>query len=521
MLDLHPLANYIAACFAQSKSPALAVAIVNKEKLLWTSRYGTLAPGVPLPDDALFPAGSITKSFVACAIMRAIEAGRLALDAPVTDYLPWFSVQNRFLPIQIRHLLMHTAGLFSIMDESPDQHSAVYALRQHDIPYPPGSRFHYSDAGYQTLALVLESVYGLSFPEVMDQQVFRPLGMNDSYGATTFAMRSRMPVGLAPVEDDVPAGPHNPFAPAPWFEVCSGDSSILVTLEDMTQFARMLLNEGQPLVSPETYAQMTSDKISCPFGEYGYGLILSAENGQDIVFHNGGMPGHVAQVRVDRRSGLGVVILAARPLPTGLFDTLLDRLVSLVQGEGASFTVPSSARIENPARYTGTYHHLKQSFTFVTDSGDLYLENGAMRLKLLPHPDGILIPDRAFAPCFLDFHFDERGAATGFYLGSDHFIRAGLVPPQVDPPPAGWRAYPGHYRSHIPWQSNFYILLRGADLIMLAPDGLTTPLHPLQGDRFAVADADSPDRLHFHDIVAGKALRVNYMGSDYYRFSTS
>lgn len=79
-------------------------------------------------------------------------------------------------------------------------------------------------------------------------------------------------------------------------------------------------------------------------------------------------------------------------------------------------------------------------------------------------------------------------------------------------------AYPGHYRSHIPWQTNFRVVLRKGALWLVWPAGSEEPLTPVGKDVFRVGNEISPERLRFSQAVNGQTLCANLSGSDYYRF---
>src|SRR3990172_10234198 len=108
---------------------------------------------------------STEKTSTAIAILQLVEEGRLALDAPVVDALPWFEVPVVGRPISIHDLLTHTAGITGGIDGTPEAAFQVWALRDRRPRSAPGERFHYSNLGYKTLGLVIEAVEGRPYPE--------------------------------------------------------------------------------------------------------------------------------------------------------------------------------------------------------------------------------------------------------------------------------------------------------------------------------------------------------------------
>jgi hypothetical protein len=105
------------------------------------------------------------------------------------------------------------------------------------------------------------------------------------------------------------------------------------------------------------------------------------------------------------------------------------------------------------------------------------------------------------------------------HYGADSWYRAGYEIPEVCRPEE-WQAFAGHYRCHNPWTTNFRVVPRGADLLLVYPGGAEEKLLPLGSGAFRVGSEDSPETLTFDTIVEGEAWRANYSGCDYYRFFT-
>jgi hypothetical protein len=83
--------------------------------------------------------------------------------------------------------------------------------------------------------------------------------------------------------------------------------------------------------------------------------------------------------------------------------------------------------------------------------------------------------------------------------------------------PEEWHAYPGHYRAYNPWYTNFRVVLREGELLVILPWGLELPLEPLPDGRFRAGDEWSPERVRFDAVVDGQALTADFSGEAYYR----
>ena len=462
------LDDYITARMAAARTPGMAVALFDRERRIRIATYGFADPEarVPLAPDTLFGIGSVTKSFTGLAVAQAAVRGLLDLHRPVTDYLPWFYVQTRFAPITLHHLLTHTAGLVGVVDRSPDIRGAVWALRETEAAWPPGSRFHYSDAGYQVLTLVLEAVMGHPFADVIRTQIFEPLGMVSSVAAMTHAVRPRLARGYCPLYDDRPPHPSHPLVPVPWVESSSGDCSIASTAEDMARYGRMLLNRGRgetgPLLSNTgfdliTHPHVVSSTISALHpSSYGYGLAIRQRDGFAHLEHGGRYPGFIAHLIADMDNGTGVMTLSTTPHATGS-------------------------------------------------------QWAAMRLWRAAHLGLPLEPD-ALGPA--DQRPEENAAGR---------TDVGAQPSGPPSEPPEWHAYPGHYRAHMPWEAtNFRVVLRDGELRLAWPQGNEVPLVP-RGERpgeFWIGADPTPEWVRFDQIANGHALRATLSATDYYRFFT-
>ncbi len=178
-------------------TPGLAIAITDRQKLLWQAAYGyaNLEAKSPLTAGSAFEIGSIGKSFTCIALLKLQEAGQLDLHAPVSNYLPWLELRSDFAPITPHHLMTHTAGLTSGIDFTPCARYEVWALQQESIPYPPGRHFHYSNVGYKFLGFLLEDVSGRPYDELLHEWILDPLKMVNSEALTTHDSRRRLAVG--------------------------------------------------------------------------------------------------------------------------------------------------------------------------------------------------------------------------------------------------------------------------------------------------------------------------------------
>jgi D-alanyl-D-alanine carboxypeptidase len=266
------------------QTPALQVAIAQNGRVSYDRAFGTASL------KTRFPIGSITKMFVAVAIMQLVEANRIDLEAKVKRYLPTAPYANE---ITVRELLEHTSGLWNYGDyafqrgltATPTAPAAILALAAgHPLTSPPGTTWAYSNTGYVVLGLIVEKVSGEPLAQYERERIFQPAQMTE----TTMGN----PGGTVPIAAGYmsAAGTRSaPYDPS-WLFAC-GD--IVSTAGDVARFDIALL-DGR-LLKPSTFAKMQSDVVGAESGMQGLGVSVISWRGLHFVGHHGGLPGYEAE----------------------------------------------------------------------------------------------------------------------------------------------------------------------------------------------------------------------------------
>jgi len=523
--------------------PAVAVAVTNSEKLIHESIYGyaDVAAQTLITPDKLFEIGSIGKSFTSIALLQLLEEGRLDLHEPVTRYLPWFEVQSNYEPITLHHLLSHTAGIITGADYPGVPHYEVWALRETDATTPPGTYFHYSNTGYKTLGVILEEVLGLPYGDIIQARILDPLGMTTSEPIVTNETRKRLAVGYEAYYDDRPLPSDRPLAPATWLEHAEGAGSIASTAADMATYLRMLMNRGLGphgrILSENVFDLMTTPVIeSEEEGEssfYGYGLTIRKLDDHTYISHSGGMIGYYAFILIDMDDGLGVVVLM-NGLGGQSDEEIANYALKLIQAALHDQKLPevpltNQVKVDSAAEYIGTYQICPRKNqkadiqTFILEAGgeQLLLCIGNDRVKLEPRGRDCFYVDHPDFALFLLRFGRENGKLVEAVHGPDWYTNERYTGPMTFNYPEEWDAFPGHYRSHNPWFSNFRIILRKSALTLIEPSGEEELLAPLGNGLFRVGeDKRSPEHIRFDAIINGKAFRTNLSGVECYRTFT-
>ena len=168
-----------------------SVLVAEKGKVIYKKGFGLadMEWNIPNQPDTKHRLGSITKQFTAMVIMQLVEQGKLKLDVPISAYLPDYPKKNGDV-ITIHHLLTHSSGTPNmtsfpgfIKNISRNSYSPVQLVNlfaDSTLQFEPGKKFAYSNSGYILLGYIIEKVTGKSYEQVLQENIFTPLKMNNT-----------------------------------------------------------------------------------------------------------------------------------------------------------------------------------------------------------------------------------------------------------------------------------------------------------------------------------------------------
>ena len=299
--------------------PGAVVGVVAGDELVWARGFGhaDIESDRPMDTDTRFRMASHSKLFTATAIMQLREDGRLRLDDPVTDYLPWFEFEKASPndpPVTIEHLLTHSSGLpreasshWTDLD-FPTAEEVQKLMPYREAPFSPEVRWKYSNLAYTIAGMVVEEVSGMSWADYLQANIFDPLGMGassvdvaDPGLATPYG--SRMPDGSRMIF---------PFVDARGMAAATGLTS---TVEDMARFVSAQFREGRRggdrLLSTASLREMHRVRMLENTWTRGQGIGFSVQrvDGTLYVGHGGGYPGYTTNTTIQLDSEVGVIVL--------------------------------------------------------------------------------------------------------------------------------------------------------------------------------------------------------------------
>jgi CubicO group peptidase (beta-lactamase class C family) len=276
--------------FITDETPGGIVIVLQDGAVIYESAYGlaNLEENILLTTDHQMHIASMGKQMTGMAIMMLAEEGLLAYDDPVGQHIP--ELEHFGSDFTVRSLLTHTSGLadyddgitdalFELSDE-PTNADLVMVLSEMDGPAnQSGQEFLYSNPGYDLLAVVIERVSGMSFPEFMQTRIFDPLGMDHSFSVPNQRRRDGPMVAISYVlEDDAPVA-----YPFDALDNLVGSGSIYTTAGDMALYDEALY--GDELVSQATLQDAFQPALlkNGSSEPYGFGWELEEE----YIAHSG------------------------------------------------------------------------------------------------------------------------------------------------------------------------------------------------------------------------------------------
>jgi CubicO group peptidase (beta-lactamase class C family) len=500
-LDTRGLETRVQQWIDEKQIPGLALALVSGQETVYAHGFGvtSVADGATaVTPQTVFHIASVTKMLVGTALSRLVESGQLALDAPVTMYLPdfHFSKAGSEGCITIRQLLSHTSGLCTFRGDfssfEPDGLTGFVreALPSYPLLLPPGVAWLYSNAGFALLAHIAETVKGKAFRELMAELVFYPLEMRrttfDPLVAMTYPMAQSHVIG-----SDGHLHVEHKFIQNTAIDASSG---LWSAVDDLAHVAQMYLNHGsfhgQRILTPESIHEMQTPLVRLwTMRNEGYGLAFATEeyNGVSLVRHNGGGRGsYGACFYLAPSENIGVVALANRPGFIGLLHEIFDMLFD-PPGSMLSQPAPAPDRVAW-RRFVGSYvGHLTGLVIIRLVSDQLILTRNSKEFALRQMGEHMFVGDAADGEQIaIGFPGPASGKAR-YVVVDDGPCQRVATPPVIPPNLSRWRTFVGTYR--LPEAAlvndDMFVVTLSNGIISLTWKGTTVPCIPLEGDQFA------------------------------------
>ena len=512
------------AAYAQSELsslglPGMTLSVTDNDGFtaVLTLGWADVCARRPVTDDQLFQIGSISKSFLALCVLSLVDEGKMSLEAPLSTYLPGAPWPDA--AITVAQALSHTGGLpdgAPIFPRTPDGRLWT--------GFAAGSKFSYSNTGYDLLGRAVTHVTGLSHEDAIRERVRKPLGVADIEGRICQQNRGRSPKAYMPPDSLSVDTPGTPMIEAPWDPEDTPAGSIAATSEMMARYLRGLLKlgagQGAGVLSEASAKRFAAPVIASdadfgPGSRYAFGVALQPVDGADCLHHTGGMIAFHSSFHADPAAGVAAfasvngALGSYRPRATTAYAIRLMRAVragaplppapdplaawklkdvtpflgTWVGPEGQRASIQTSANAPFPLVMVGD-----QGFNLFRSGGGAATAHPSLARHLLePTPDG------------------------GLWWGDVLFSRDTAPPrPAV---PDRLRVFTGVYLNRDPWAGYVEVFARGETLVV---DGLG-PIVERDGYWSGDKDNGGLERVRFDGMLNGRSTRLNLSGVDYLR----
>lgn len=281
---------YLASLVSDKNVSGMAVAIKQNDQWVFSQTYGmaNIAQGHPVNDTTLFHIMSITKQFVAVAVMQLAEKRLINIQSPIRLYLNQLPV--KFDSVRVYQLLNHSSGIpdyteapdfmeKSKLKQTPEE--VIDGSLAQPFRFAPGSKCEYSNTNYYLLGMLIEKISGTKLENYLTTHIFTPAGMHHTYLQKDLNESPLVAIGYSPSSNGWSAQPA--IDPSAYWAA----GGIVSTLKDMMKWHDALFTEK--LVQQQSVNEMTSP-VNLPDGnmaEYGYGFEILNLPDAKIAGHNG------------------------------------------------------------------------------------------------------------------------------------------------------------------------------------------------------------------------------------------
>lgn len=299
--------------------PGFAIGVVKNGKLIYAKGFGVakLGTSTPVNSRSLFHMASVTKTFVATAVMQLVEQGKIELDAPITKYLPYFKMDDeRYRDIKVRQMLSHTSGIPDTTNyhwDKPEYDDGalerfVRSTANQKLIFTPGEKFAYSNTAYEILGDLISKVSGETFEDYVQHHILMPLGMKDS---TLLVRQANASLLTSPhVEEGGKPVVSKVF---PYNRAHAPSSTLYSNIDDMSRWAIANLNhgelDGRRILKRETAELMWQPVVSAFNMKEGIAWFTKDLQGHLLVMHDGGDVGFQSRLLLAPDDSVAIIAM--------------------------------------------------------------------------------------------------------------------------------------------------------------------------------------------------------------------
>ncbi len=465
-----------------TSTPGCAVGVSSNGSIALQRAYGMadLEHDVRNTTDTIFEAGSVSKQFTAAAVLLLARDGKLSLDDPVRKYVAELPDYGR--PLLIRHMLNHTSGLRDWGEIESiagwPRTSRVYThahvldivSRQKALNFEPGTKWSYSNTGYNLAAIVVARVSGQTFAEFCRTRIFEPLGMTRTSWRDDF---KRIVKSRAIAYQQTKEGYRQQMP----FENVHGNGGLLTTVGDLLRWNE---NFFKPKVGDEAFLGEQQQPGRFNDGrrhDYALGLYIRTYKGLREVSHSGSTAGYRAYLTRYPDQHLSVAVLCNAS--NGMAERYAHAVADLYLGDKIVATAPTPVKVtaQNVAARAGMYRNTTTGTvqTFVAEKEALRPQSGPALIPLSDTRFAVAAGGRTY-------EFDVKGGLR--VVAENGTVETYERVQPARPTPEQLKAFVGSYASDEA-EVAIQVIVDGKDLKLARRPDTSLVLTPLYEDAFS------------------------------------
>src|SRR5579859_3296981 len=303
--------------FTQQEVVGASVLVAKSGKILLHKGYGFADLGLEAPakDESVYHVVGPMLPFTGIAVLQQMERGKLSLDDDISRFVPEFPLQGHH--VTVRQLLNHTSGIVdyhylgdpieatSRQPKALDEVTALYVSKK--WVNDPGQKWDWSISGFNLLVTIVERVTGESFPDYVQQNIFKPAGVKSTSYCDDFTLTHGLSHAYRKIGGGYVEARENGMAYNSDLRFCS-------TVGDLLQLWRAIKEKN--LVRPETFQQMTTAEGAAvhmsaqdPKAQYGFAMILNHEDDHRRIGQHGSLMGYSGSLYDFPEDQLTIIVL--------------------------------------------------------------------------------------------------------------------------------------------------------------------------------------------------------------------
>jgi beta-lactamase class C len=302
-----------------------AFAVASREGIIsiGTAGYTDTSHHRAIDADTAFRIASVSKTFAAELTAQMVQDGRLGWDDPVTQYLPAFRIKGDASKIRIRHLLGQSTGLIphaydNLIEDGRSAEEIQQRLADLPLICVPGKCYSYQNSVFSLIGPVVEHITANSYARLLDQRIFKPLGMKTaSVGYEAF-----MANGNRAEPHVLSNGRWKTIPVSPNYYRVAPAAGINASVRDMGKWLMAQLGANPLVIAPEVVHAVTQPRVRTPGdlyrrewkriltdAHYGLGWRVYQLGDEQIVYHSGWVSGYRADVAWSAAHNIGIAVL--------------------------------------------------------------------------------------------------------------------------------------------------------------------------------------------------------------------